>query len=656
MTAQEQSSLPPVARLGDETLFRAALYDAVEPWVLLEAVRDGQRRIVDFVYRDINQTAAVYGGRVRENYLGLSAIETVPKMVGSGLFDLCARCVDTGAPMIVDDFAYQMTRVDGYHRFEVRGVRIGSDHLSLTWRDVNDRFEAARQVAESEERYRLLAENSSDIVVHVRDNVVVWASPSIQGSFGAPPSFWIGQSITNFMLPEDLPMFAEILNRTATGESVVRRLHIRDAVGAVHWIELHGKLFYDAAGNPDGRTASLRVIDWEVAAEKALERARSEQAYADARYRKLIDNSVVPTSLNTTDGRFTTVNQAMCDFFGYDPDTLLTKTWQDLTPLEYLEQDVAADADIVAGRRDSYRATKQYIHADGNRIWGDLLLSCLRDPDGEVEHMICQIVDITASMHARRQLLVSEERNRVLAQDLQAELNSAAHYLSSALPDDLTGPVTTHSRYLPSQILGGDFFDFHWVDDDNLIVYLLDVSGHGVQSSLVAVSAYNLLRSSAMSAPTLLRPSQVLGTLNRHFAMEGNDGNYFTIWYGVYEKSSRTLRYASGGHPPAVLFADAKVIQLPSQSTPAGMFEDTAFPDTVVPIPAGSQLLLYSDGAYEITRPDGRQLSHPQFMEICAALAHSPGWSLDDLIVDLLAQSATASFEDDCSLVTLTFD
>ena len=49
-------------------------------------------------------------------------------------------------------------------------------------------------------------------------------------------------------------MFAEILNRTATGESVVRRLHIRDAVGAVHWIELHGKLFYDAAGNRTGAT------------------------------------------------------------------------------------------------------------------------------------------------------------------------------------------------------------------------------------------------------------------------------------------------------------------------------------------------------------------------------------------------------------------
>jgi PAS domain S-box-containing protein len=662
MTAQEQAPLDVrFDDVGDEPLLRAALYDAVEPWALLKAVRDDGGTIVDFVYRDLNRAAAGYAvagyrGRLREDFLGHSIIRTMPDVIRSGLFDLCARCVDTGDPMIVDDFMFQPEAVDGERRYEGRGVRIGTDYLSLMWRDVNDRFESSRRVAESEERYRLLAENSSDVVAHVRDNVVIWVSPSVLASFGAPPSFWIGQPISKFMLAEDLPVFAEILDQTATGESIVRRLHVLDADGVAHWTEIHVKLFYDAAGDPDGRTASLRVIDREVAAETALERARGEQAHADARYRKLIDKSVIATSMHTTDGRFTTVNQAMCDFFGYDAATLLTKTWQELTPTEYLEQDRAADADILAGRRDSFRTTKQYIHADGHRIWGDLLLSCMRSPDGEVEHIICQIVDITAAMEAREQLLISEERNRVLAQDLQAELNSAAHYLRAALPEDLAGPVTTQSRYLPSQTLGGDFFDFLWVDDDNLIVYLLDVSGHGVQSSLVAISAHNLLRSSAMSAPTLLHPSRVLGTMNRHFAMERHDGNYLTIFYGVYQKSSRTLRYASAGHPPAMLFTDGTVISLPSQSTPAGMFEETTFPATVVSVPPGSELLLYSDGAYELPRPGGGQLSQEQFVDICARLAETQSWSLDGLIADVLAHSTAAGFEDDCSLVKLSFE
>lgn len=661
MTAQEWVSVDPaVDDVSSADLLRSALHESVEPWALIQAVRDSDGRVVDFVFRDINRAAATYRGLLPEQALGHPIVETMPDVVDSGLFDLLVACVDSGQALMLDDFAYRGRPVDAEFgrkfRFEIRAVRVAADHLSVTWRDVDARYLTARGVAESEERYRLLAENSGDVVVHVRDNVIVWISPSVTDSFGAPPSFWIGRPIGTTVLAEDRPIFTELVNQTETGNSVVRRMRLRGADGHVHWTEIHAKIFYDAAGNPDGRTASLRIIDDEVAAEESLELARCERAHADSRYRKLIEHSAVATSLHTPDGRFVTVNQAMCDFFGYDADTLLTKNWQELTPPEYLEEDLAVDADIVAGRRESYRKTKRYIHAYGHLMWGDLSLGCVRTPDGEVEHMICQIVDITAEMQAREQLLISEERNRVLAQDLQAELNSAAHYLRSSLPADLAGPVSTQSRYLPSQTLGGDFFDVLWVDDDHLIVYLLDVSGHGVQSALVAVSAYNLLRSSTVSTGTLLHPSQMLGTLNRHFAMERHDGNYVTIWYGVYQKSTRTMRYASGGHPPAVLFTDETALPLPSQSPPAGMFEETTFPVSIVPIPPGSQLLLYSDGAYELTQPDGEPWSYTGFMDVCSRLARSPEWSLDDLVADALSHTASGSFEDDCSLLRLTFE
>ena len=656
MTAQEFSpARPSVDDVDGNDLFRRCLHDAVDPWVLLMAVRNADERIADFVYRDLNRAAAGYAGLVREDFLGNSIIERMPDVVSSGLFDLCVRCVETGVPMVVDDFVFQPPSREGIRRYDGRAVRVGTDYLSLTWRDVNDRYEMARRVAESEERYRLLADNSSDVVVHLRDNVVVWAAPSITHALGAPPSFWTGQSIAAFLVAEDLPIVGELLEQTATGKSALRRLRVRDADGKVHWCEVHAKLFYDAEGNPDGRTASLRVIDSEVASEYALEDARVEQARADARYRKLIEHSVVATAIRTPDRRVVTVNQAACDFFGYDEAALLSMDWADLTGPEYLKQVLAGSADIAAGRRDSYRLAAQYTHAGGRPIWGDLSVSCTRGPGGEVEYTISQILDITAEMQARERLLLSDDLNRVLAQNLQAELNSAAHYLRSALPDDLTGSVVSETCYLPSQTLGGDFFDVLWVDDDHLVAYLLDVSGHGVQSALVAVSAYNLMRSSTMTEPTLLHPGRMLGTLNRHFAMEDHDGNYVTIWYGVYEKSTRTLSYANGGHPPAVLFTDGKAIGLPSQSLPAGMFEDTTFPTAVVPIPPGSQLLLYSDGIFEISLPDGGQWSHAQFIQECARLAGSPGWTLDDLVAAVLSRSAGGSFEDDCSLVLLTF-
>ena len=129
---------------------------------------------------------------------------------------------------------------------------------------------------------------------------------------------------------------------------------------------------------------------------------RYESAQRDERYRKLMDFSAVPAALADPDGRLVSVNQAMATMLGYDMTTLLTMSWQDLTAPETIGEETGVVADILAGRRDSYRAVKQYVHADGHRVWADLSLSCIRRPDGEVENFIAQIIDITDFKKADR--------------------------------------------------------------------------------------------------------------------------------------------------------------------------------------------------------------------------------------------------------------
>jgi PAS domain S-box-containing protein len=76
-------------------------------------------------------------------------------------------------------------------------------------------------------------------------------------------------------------------------------------------------------------------------------------------------------------------------------------TWQELTAPETIGDELEAVADMMAGRRDTYRGFKQYIHADGHRIWADLSLSCIRGPGGEVENLIGQIIDVTRYLSGR---------------------------------------------------------------------------------------------------------------------------------------------------------------------------------------------------------------------------------------------------------------
>ena len=243
-----------------------------------------------------------------------------------------------------------------------------------------------------------------------------------------------------------------------------------------------------------------------------------------------------------------------------------------------------------------------------------------------------------------------------LARRLMSELSGAARYVTSILPGDLESPMPVTSRYIPSDELGGDSFDYRWIDDDHFMAYLIDVSGHGIAPAMFSVSVHNLLRSGTLDDATLREPGQVLNELNRLFQMDQQAGNYFTIWYGVYQPSTRTLRYAGAGHPPAiVLTADGQdPIQLPSNSIPIGVLPDTEFATSQCSLPPDSALLLYSDGAVELAVKQGRHWTVDDFVDLSARTALAPHWTLDELVDELRKRSEGGQFVDDCTLVRVT--
>lgn len=243
-----------------------------------------------------------------------------------------------------------------------------------------------------------------------------------------------------------------------------------------------------------------------------------------------------------------------------------------------------------------------------------------------------------------------------LARRLLSELGGAARYVTSILPNDLDGPVPVTSRYIPSDELGGDSFDHRWIDDDHLIAYVVDVSGHGIGPAMFSVSVHNLLRSGTLDRDTLRDPGRVLTELNRLFPMDRQAGNYFTIWYGVYQPSTRILRYARAGHPPAIVLKSdgSEPVQLASGSVPIGVLGDIAYETYEHRLHPDAAVLIYSDGAFELVLPGGQHGSLEDFIDLCARTARAPHWSLDDLVGQLRKRSETGGFDDDCTLVRLT--
>ncbi len=504
----------------------------------------------------------------------------------------------------------------------------------------------------SEELYRLLAENAWDVIwTMALDGSITYVSPAVERVRGITPQEAMAQSPEEINPPASAAVVAEYFGRLfAAIANGTEPPHFR---GELEYYRKDGSIMIGELQvipyTSDGEVVGILGVTRDISERKKFEAA-------EARYRMVMDSSNVATNLLAPDGRFLLANPAMCKLMGYDAEALKALTWRDLTAPDHLAPGTDEFVEIIAGERDSFRSVKQYVRADGEFIWGDASLSCLRKPNGEAEHLIAQIVDITEMVESQQRLVERERQNRILAERLRAELDSAARYVASILPGDLAGPVQISSYYVPSQEVGGDCFDYTWIDDDHLIVYLIDVSGHGVEPALVSVSVHNMLRSGSLPKETLLEPDRVLTELNRRFPMEKQDGNFFTIWYGVYQDSTRTLRYAGAGHPPAMAFATGSSTLLESQAPPIGIFGDSTFVATSHVVPPGCQILLYSDGAFELPLQDGELWSFDEFAALCSQLAAEPNWSLGMLVESIQQVTASELFDDDCSLIRLNFD
>jgi sigma-B regulation protein RsbU (phosphoserine phosphatase) len=189
---------------------------------------------------------------------------------------------------------------------------------------------------------------------------------------------------------------------------------------------------------------------------------------------------------------------------------------------------------------------------------------------------------------------------------MKAEINRAAAYVRSLLDPPMTeGPVRADWRFIPCEALGGDVFGYHWIDDDHLAAYVIDVSGHGVGPALMGVSAMNLIRSGSLEREQVLDPTRTLEALNAAFQMSRHDGMYFTVWYGVYDRRTRELAWAGGGHPPAFLLRGGELRRLDSTSFMIGAVESYEAPTMRTTLEPGDRLYLFSDGVFELHMGDG---------------------------------------------------
>ena len=189
---------------------------------------------------------------------------------------------------------------------------------------------------------------------------------------------------------------------------------------------------------------------------------------------------------------------------------------------------------------------------------------------------------------------------------VQEDLNAAAATQRQLLPKmhkDILG-FHISSCFLPSSVVSGDMFNYFELTDNKLGFYAVDVAGHGINASLLAVSISHLItpeffKSSAFDSDGTPNLASLVRTLNRKFCTSHNDG-YFTMFCGIIDKTSGNMDICQAGYPSPIYVAhDGSSRFIGTGGFPVGMFPDATYENETTHFEEGGLLLICSDAASE---------------------------------------------------------
>ncbi len=202
-----------------------------------------------------------------------------------------------------------------------------------------------------------------------------------------------------------------------------------------------------------------------------------------------------------------------------------------------------------------------------------------------------------------------------------AELNVATKIQSDMLPTDFPkrNDLDMYALMSPAKEVGGDFYDFFFIDSDHLALVMADVSGKGVPAALFMVIAKTLISNQTLSGKGT--PASILEDVNFRLCENNESGMFITAWLGILTLSTGELIYSNAGHEyPAIKRKNGKYELIEADNCPPlATIEDIEYVDEHLQLKPGDSLFLYTDGVPEAKNSMGKHLGTSKMLEIINA-------------------------------------
>ena len=340
------------------------------------------------------------------------------------------------------------------------------------------------------------------------------------------------------------------------------------------------------------------------------------------------------------------VNNAFTEMTGYSYDEVVGKNCRFLQG----EDTDPAAANEIRNSISAEQPCKVEIlnyRKDGTPFWNRLSITPVRDEQGRTTHFIGIQSDITRRHEAENALRAA---NAQLKRDLQAAALVQQAQLPKTLPE--AAGYRFAWRYRPCQELAGDTLNISALDGHRIAIYVLDVSGHGVQAALQSFSLSQDLRPRD-GGPDLGAPRQLLERLNMKYPMNMDTGMYFTILYGVLDVLSREFTFATAGHPgPVLIHRGGQPEMIAASAYPVGVSPKADYQDQTLKLAPGDKLILYTDGVVEALSSRDITFGEGRFLKALSKTADKPiEECLDKVMKSLESWACHVNLRDDLSLV-----
>jgi phosphoserine phosphatase RsbU/P len=250
------------------------------------------------------------------------------------------------------------------------------------------------------------------------------------------------------------------------------------------------------------------------------------------------------------------------------------------------------------------------------------------------------------------------DRQERLDQDLKAAAGIQKSLLPVSLPR-IPG-LDLSWRFLPSETIGGDVFNVFLLDEHHLGIYVLDVSGHGVQAALVTVSVSQMLlphtglvvRRKSISGHEITSPREVMALLDSEYPLERFDA-FFSMIYIVLDVRDGSFIICNAGHMPALVFrGDGRIEKLKKGGTVIGLGGMVPFEQQEEMLYSGDRLLLYTDGITDFMNSQQELFGKERFIQIAGFLRNRPLEEMVNGIYEaMMAFGDGFSIQDDVSIL-----